>query len=133
MHHPVLPVSFACIFDRPALPIRPHQYAGVARLASSERVEDRSVQLDSALVARADSCTRGSEIGIFAKQQFGQGHSSVTQDKTAATWCRKAAMSHKRHERAIASPVSYNSKEWGSSCWKPSASTCRPPCCCSSL
>src|SRR5439155_21143157 len=66
-------LALARIGDHDALAVRPYQYTRVSWLAAAQRVEDRPVELDAALVHRDDLRVRGLQVSVVPEQKLG-GH-----------------------------------------------------------
>ena len=71
MAHAVHRVALARVDDRNALAVRAQERARVALLSATDRVEDRAVELDAALVHRNNSRARCLRVSVVPEQELG--------------------------------------------------------------
>ncbi len=97
VQHGVDRFALACVGDHDALAVLPDQDPRVSGLTATQRVEDRPVELDAALVHRDDLRVRRLQVSVFAEQQLG-GHEQAQSASARATmrsWCSRCLVSQR--------------------------------------
>jgi hypothetical protein len=63
-------LSFSGVRDPDTIAVLAHEKSRVARLAATQRIKNRPVEFDPAVMRRDDARRRGLQVRIVAEQQF---------------------------------------------------------------